>query len=240
MAPFPASVIRSNGDAAPAVLLDAATDASARTIGGLEARMTRRTIEERFWSKVEKRSPDECWEWQAGTDRAGYGLFRVGPLMRLAHRVAWELTNGPIPEGLCVLHRCDHPPCCNPNCLFLGTNADNSKDMVAKGRHQPFPVGDRNPSRLYPERLACGERHGSRTHRERVPRGERQGSAKLTELEVREIRRRFAAGGVTKERLARQFGVSGATVGQIVRRKKWAYLPDLDITGSQFTLPFSS
>jgi hypothetical protein len=87
----------------------------------------------RFWSKVAK--GDGCWEWQGGRNDAGYGIFYPTSDNRsLAHRVCWEICNGEIPEGLCVLHRCDNPPCCNPAHHFLGTKGENNADKIAKGR----------------------------------------------------------------------------------------------------------
>jgi len=74
-----------------------------------------------------------CWVWLGGTAR-GYGHVRRGEKMVRAHRLSWELTNGPIPPGLLVLHRCDVKRCINPAHLFLGTDADNMADKVAKGR----------------------------------------------------------------------------------------------------------
>lgn len=71
-------------------------------------------------------------------DRNGYAVIsrgRRGEGMVFVHRAAWEVTYGPIPEGASVLHRCDTPLCCNPACLFLGTQDDNMKDMTQKGRH---------------------------------------------------------------------------------------------------------
>lgn len=75
-----------------------------------------------------------CIEWLGSRDENGYGRVHCGGTPRLAHRVAWELENGPIPSGLCVLHGCDNPPCINPSHMFLGTQADNMRDMVKKGR----------------------------------------------------------------------------------------------------------
>jgi hypothetical protein len=92
------------------------------------------TDEERFWSKVDQRGIDECWPWMAGRHGQGYGMFYLAPKNRKAHRIAWEFARSPIPPGMCVCHACDHPWCCNPAHLFLGTQADNVHDMCSKHR----------------------------------------------------------------------------------------------------------
>jgi hypothetical protein len=75
-----------------------------------------------------------CLSWTGYRNSKGYGTINVGGTPRYAHRVAWELANGPLPGGKCVLHRCDNPSCCNPRHLFLGSRADNNADMREKGR----------------------------------------------------------------------------------------------------------
>lgn len=111
----------------------------------------------RFWSKVQ-RSPTGCWEWTRYRDRKGYGRFNVNNTPRLAHRVAWEVTYGAVPDGMCVLHRCDNPPCVNPDHLWLGVVADNQRDMARKGR-----VGGAlfNATQVQEIRAQCDGRRGT-------------------------------------------------------------------------------
>lgn len=88
---------------------------------------------DRFWSRVDK--DGACWEWAGARHPQGYGVFSAGGRSLRAHRFAFQLANGPIPEGMFVLHSCDNPPCVNPAHLRLGSHADNMRDMSARRRH---------------------------------------------------------------------------------------------------------
>jgi len=99
-------------------------------------------IDTRLWSRVVKEAePDGCWAWTGNRDPNGYGRIayrrpgtaKLQPF--LVHRLSWELSYGPIPKGLSVLHSCDRPSCVRPSHLSLGTRADNARDAVRKGRH---------------------------------------------------------------------------------------------------------
>jgi hypothetical protein len=167
-----------------------------------------------FWSRVDKAGPiptnqpglGPCWLWTGPHDRRGYGFLYVGSRRRYrTHRVAYALAVGPIPDGLGVLHHCDTPPCCNPAHLFLGTDADNVADRDAKGRQ------------------ARGDRNGKRLHPERWPRlaGEQAPRAKLTAEQVAAIRASYVPRLVSHRALARAYGVSGATIGALLRGESW-------------------
>jgi hypothetical protein len=167
---------------------------------------------QRFWRLVEK-SP-ECWLFTGSKIAAGYGSFivKTGPLKgRYAHRFSYRIHHGPIPDGMFVCHKCDNMACVNPEHLFLGTAAVNNADMRAKRRH------------------AFGERHGMVKHPSRRARGERQGGSKLTTEQVRSIRMRYAAGGVTCATLADEHGVSLSNIAKIIRRKSWSHLVQEDL-----------
>lgn len=159
-------------------------------------------IADRFWPKVNKNGPicerlgSNCWEWSAALDRRGYGVLGIkGSRTASAHRIAWELTNGNIPDGMEVCHRCDNPACVRVSHLFLGDHTDNMRDMTAKGRHN----GDGKP-------------HGIEHH-----------NAKLDDERVAEIRSRTAT-GESKIAIAAEYGVSVSLIYAIHHRKIWQHV----------------
>jgi hypothetical protein len=182
----------------------------------------------RFWSKVRIAGPDDCWEWQARSISDGYGYLTISfgggcqPARRFrAHRLSWVIANGPIPDALGILHKCDNRLCVNPIHLFTGTHRDNMEDMVSKGRSA---TGDRNAARLFPERRARGLKHGSHTKPHTLRRGSSNGNSHLTEEKVAVIRRRYCAGEASQRKLAEEFSLSINWVNQIVRGLVWKHI----------------
>lgn len=158
----------------------------------------------RFWRFV---TPVQhgCWNWKGTTAAGGYGSLGVrGRRGKRAHRLSWILHYGPIPEGQCVLHRCDNPSCVRPDHLFLGTQIDNIRDMNAKGRR-------RGPITL---------------------RGERNNFAVLTEAQVVEIRRRYWEARGTRMRapanfirqLVKEYGVTRYALWLVIKRINWKHV----------------
>lgn len=164
----------------------------------------------RFWAKVD--TSGCCWTWMSAKLRAGYGVFTVSmrrddrPLAVTlkAHRVAWELTNGPIPPGMIVCHNCpggDNPSCVRPDHLYVGTYVDNNRDTLRKGRW----------------------RSGSAMHPERMPRGDGHPNAVLDEQRAIEIKRLRAEGMLLRE-IAQHIGVSISTVHGVLQGRSWRHV----------------
>jgi hypothetical protein len=191
---------------------------------------------------------DKCWEWLGYVGTNGYGRITINYGDELVHRVAYQLAKGNISNGLFVCHSCDNRKCCNPDHLWLGTQADNLTDMYAKGRG---PTGDKSGARKHPERLARGDRNGARKYPERlargaahhmnrypekVPRGatwaqihtesrkgEHNGRAKLTESQVFVILNLRDKGFRHKD-IAAVVGISTAVVGKICCGISWKHV----------------
>ena len=95
-----------------------------------------RPLAVRVAERTDRREDGACWPWLGPRNAKGYGTIKVGQSSRLAHRMAFLALVGPIPEGMCVCHRCDNPPCCNPKHLFAASQRDNVLDCVQKKRHR--------------------------------------------------------------------------------------------------------
>jgi len=165
-----------------------------------EASNQRFSLFERFWRLVEPGKPEDCWVWQGGKERNGYGrISDVGEKGNnyYAHRASWELTYGPIPEGMYCLHKCDNPSCVNPNHLWLGTYKDNMQDCSQKNR-----LG------------------GS------VQKGENNYNAKLTPSDVIQMRRMYYRGEGTITELARSWGINFNSAKPAILGITWKHIPD--------------
>lgn len=153
-----------------------------------------------FLAKVSEKlvvTESGCWEWTGNKVGAGYGRIDFGGQKRVVHRIIYKLCVGHVENRIEVCHNCpggDNPACCNPAHLFLGTHTDNMRDSETKGRNSHPGL-----------------------------RGERHGSAKLTEADVRDIRRRVAAGENGRV-IAEEKGISRTTVSQIASRQRWAHV----------------
>ncbi len=159
-----------------------------------ELRRDRESFERYF----DRRGPMECWIWKGCMDQHGRGRYymKITRKMTFASRAAWWISTGaPPPKELLVCHHCDNPPCVNPRHLFVGTGADNVRDMMRKGRARfnPFLPGAEHPS------------------------------AKLTESDIPKIIKAYRDG--EKQRpIARRFGVSQNTISKVVRGATWAHI----------------
>lgn len=154
------------------------------------------TLQQRFNAKWTEDPSTGCYVWHAYKNPKGYGMFEAASRQtKLAHRVAWEMVNGPIPQGMLVCHTCDNPSCVNPAHMFLGTDADNKRDSISKGRAK-IPRA----------------------------RGEAQGHAKLTEEKVRAMRRERATDGTSYNKLAAKYGVSSVAAYHAICRVTWKHI----------------
>jgi hypothetical protein len=179
----------------------------------------RKTIEQRLLDRTTE-NEDGCWICNYSFDGDRYPLMNVyGKTMR-CNRIAYELWVGSAGDKY-VCHSCDEPRCINPGHFFLGTNSENMQDMIKKGR-QNYPKGDRHGSKTHPEKLSRGKKH-SEIMKRVAARGEEHGMAKLTEIQVREIRayrdQRLGYGAIAK-----LINLPKGTVGNVFYDLVWKHV----------------
>lgn len=150
----------------------------------------------RLWRRTTIDPVTGCWVWGGYCMKGGYGRITYGAPGKLIHRVSWAIHNGDIPDGMDVLHRCDNPPCWNPEHFFLGDDAANVADKMAKGRHR------------------CGAPR----------RGADNWWAILDEATVLKIREAASTSGQPQTAIGKQFGVSQSLISQIINRRIWTHI----------------
>lgn len=159
-------------------------------------RLSNEEYERRFWTKVERRSADECWPWRGQIKKPRthlqlpYGVFGARPNREYAHRLSHIFSKGQIPDGHVVRHRCDNTLCVNPGHLLTGTPLQNSRDIVERGRQA---------------------------------KGSKNGAAVANEEKVREIRRLFAS-GLSRAEIRQRVGLAETCVNRIIRRVTWHHV----------------
>lgn len=163
------------------------------------------TIED-IKSHCDIKAISDCWEWRGARNKDGYGKVSVGMKDWRTHRLAFILAGNDLAEGELVLHQCDNPPCCNPRHLFKGSQLVNRRDCVAKKR---TATGDKNGSRVHPEKVAHGDNHGL---------------AVMTSEKVKALREMYDGGDHTIRKLSVYFRISNATVRQVTTRKTWRHI----------------
>lgn len=205
----------------------------------------------RFWSNVDIRNKDQCWEWKAGKWKAGYGIFRYAGNIWVASRISYYLSNGPFDERLMVCHHCDWTSCVSPNCLFADTAKGNTNDAQIKGRWNA-PKGEENGHAKFTDEtvkeafkmyqdgqtlnmiasmfsvsksMVWNIIHLRNWKHIELPKIQTDYKRKLTEDQVIDMHRLFRQ-GMSKLAISKRFGVSDVLVCNIINGKSWAHVSE--------------
>lgn len=167
----------------------------------MPSKTTQENMNQRFWSKVSKAGPDDCWPWNGAntssdsTHGRGHGRIRYMGKLLMAHHMSWMIAGNVLPENKYLLHTCDNPRCVNPNHLYVGTIQDNTDDMRQRGREKYASIGEDNPS------------------------------AKITETIVIQILSLYWIDGYSQQAIADHIGIDQTTISRIIRRDTWSFVP---------------
>jgi antitoxin component HigA of HigAB toxin-antitoxin module len=212
-------------------------------------------VRARIFSKIKiEDDAQACWPWTGSANGKGYGAVCINGKRRAAHRVVYEICNGPIPPGLEIRHTCDNPGCVNPAHLLVGTHSQNMRDMSERGRTGGMILSDADVFEVRRLYLQCAVKQSDLASRfgvsksaiSSVVRGKnfarmgappaellkaayanarhRNGNPKMSPETVQKVRAEYAQGGVTMRALAAKHGASPMAICWAIKRKSWKRL----------------
>jgi hypothetical protein len=188
--------LRQNEKQRPPAAMEDAGDDQGKALKGRRQKTLHDALLQ-FWSLVDIKTPQECWEWNGRRFPSGYGRIWFNWRSIRTHRFAFMAANGPIQNGSEICHRCDNPPCCNPSHLFAGTGKDNYADSKQKGRRRS-PIGEKHHNSILTEE-------------------------DVRSIRARYVSTALHRGNATL--LAKEYGVTCGAILKITTGKTWKHVP---------------